>query len=249
MRFLAFALALLVGFGAASTSLAAPAILVYDHNTINNRAQDALTSLGLGYTLSNSGNFNTQLTSGAWDLVVVDVPSTIPSGGFGALNAYVAGGGRAIISYWNLQGDPALAAAFEVAQASSFSTPQNVSLWDPGHPIFNSPNSVGNLTSWTDFWADDGDRLNTVGSAIALAGFTGAPSANNAAIVLGNSGRTIYNGFLFDELNDPTGTNLFANEIQFLLAPVPEPASLALWSILGLTGGIGAWRRRKAKVA
>jgi len=33
------------------------------------------------------------------------------------------------------------------------------------------------------------------------------------------------------------------------LAPVPEPASLALWSILGLTGGIGAWRRRKAKIA
>ena len=30
---------------------------------------------------------------------------------------------------------------------------------------------------------------------------------------------------------------------------VPEPASLALWSILGLTGGFGAWRRRKANVA
>jgi len=35
----------------------------------------------------------------------------------------------------------------------------------------------------------------------------------------------------------------------FLAQPVPEPASLALWSVLGLTGGFGAWRRRKANVA
>jgi len=39
------------------------------------------------------------------------------------------------------------------------------------------------------------------------------------------------------------------DDLRFELVSAPEPASLALWSIMGLTGGFGAWRRRKAKVA
>jgi hypothetical protein len=43
--------------------------------------------------------------------------------------------------------------------------------------------------------------------------------------------------------------NLLLNAVTFDAAEVPEPASLALWSILG-TAGIAAWRRkRKAQAA
>lgn len=38
--------------------------------------------------------------------------------------------------------------------------------------------------------------------------------------MLGNEGRTIINGFVFDELDDPTGTALVENQIKFLLGGV-----------------------------
>jgi hypothetical protein len=44
------------------------------------------------------------------------------------------------------------------------------------------------------------------------------------------------------------GGPAFDNVTFGIAAALPEPASLALWSILGLTGGIGAWRRRRANV-
>ena len=71
------------------------------------------------------------------------------------------------MSFWDLdndtgQGDPALAAAFDVSVTSSFDPPQTVFRWDTSHPIFNSPNAVGDLTSFSNQWADDGDRLRMV---------------------------------------------------------------------------------------
>jgi len=66
--------------------------------------------------------------------------------------------------------------------------------------------------------------------------------------VLANSGRTIANGFLFDDLNDVNGIHLVENEIRFLLdqdPAVPEPTTLIVWSGLGAVGLAAAWRRRK----
>jgi hypothetical protein len=255
----ASAAATLMAFALATSCLSAQAqnVLVYDQSVNNNNAENGILSLGITPTLATSSNFNTLLTGGVWDLVVVDAPSTVPttaSGKWTPLIAYIAGGGKAMMSFWDLDndsgnGDPLLAAAFEVSVNTSINTPASVFRWNAGHPIFNNPNVTGDITSFSDTWADDGDRLNVLGSATGLAGFTAGVTGGQAAIVLGNGGRTLYNGFLWDEMGTTQGPNLVANEARFLLdgAAVPEPGSLAMLGGLGLSAvGVVIRRRRSA---
>jgi hypothetical protein len=222
-------------------------ILLFDNNTNNHYAQAALNSLSLPYTIGNSSTFNPLLESGSWDLVIVDCPGSTPGTGWMPLINYINNNGRTIMSFWDLDndsgsGDPALAGAFDVGVTYSFNAPKNVYRWVPGHNIFNTPNPVGDLTNWTgdDSWIDNGDALALVplSGAQALAGFTTSPVSGEAAIVLGNSGRTIYNGFLFDDLNAPVSTNLIANEIMYV---IPEPATIGLLSL----GALSLLRRKK----
>lgn len=243
VRFLIMALAAL----SAVPALASPSILVYDNSAHNLNARAALDSLSLSYTVATSGTFNTLLGGSSWDLVVMDCPSTTPPD-WTPMVDYVNGGGRAIMSFWDLDndggyGDAALPGAFDVSVNGSISSPQEVYAWETSHAVFNTPNVLGDLTNWqSDYWVDNGDRLNAINGAEALAGFTASATAGEAAVVLGNDGRTIYNGFLFDDLVD---YQIIANEVNYVLGGVPTiPAPGAI--LLGSFGaGLVGWFRRR----
>ena len=189
-----------------------PMILMYssDHDlgAGNTYADAALQQLGLAYTgfFADPGGFSAALTGGGpWDLVVLDVPSDEP--GFGDVEAYIAGGGRVIASTWDP--DPSFFTAMEVNPIQSIGAPQPVYRWDTGHPIFNTPEAIPDLTSLSDDWADDGDEVEPIGTGVAIGGFTPGPTVNEAGIVIGNGNRTIMNSFLLAEVNgddDADGT-------------------------------------------
>ena len=201
-------------------------ILVYDNNSSFQSAQDACNGLGFPFTRAISGDFVTLLTSQTWDIVIIDLPSNLPVGPWDTeLANYVNGGGRAIHSTWHSTSfTAAVQTAFEVTRLGGHNT-LSFYQWN-SHSLFSSPNSVPpDFTSWADVWGTNGFYLEPTGTAVAAAGFTMSPTPNQAAIVIGNSSRTIMNGFLFDDYEpadlDTDGKKdiieLIENEIMYLL--------------------------------
>ncbi|MEK7995782.1 MAG: hypothetical protein AAB403_18445 [Planctomycetota bacterium] len=175
-------------------------VLVYDNNSRYQTALSAATNLGLPHTRAFATDFNTLITSQTWGLVVMDLPSNEPGSGWQTnLINHINGGGKAIHSHWHPNTLwAALQAAFEVSNQGAHQT-VTFYQWN-SHPLFSAPNSVlGLFDVWVDVWATNGFYLQPTGSAQAAAGFTASPAANQAAIVIGNGGRTIFNGFLFDD--------------------------------------------------
>ena len=134
-----FVLAMLVGTAAGQS------ILVYDQNTQNQAGQAAAMRASMMVNVVGSATFATEVMTGTYDLVLVDLPSNEPSGSWQmALETYIAAGGRVIHSQWNAGSfTPTLAAAMEVTNAGSHQT-QDLYEWN-GHPIFSSPNMVDPL--------------------------------------------------------------------------------------------------------
>ncbi len=201
-------------------------ILLYDQSASNRNARAALALLGRTYTTSTSSDFVSRLSSGTYEVVVLDMPSTLPTGAWQtALRTFVDGGGKAIMSFWYFQSDTTLNAVFSCQSALSISAPGNFYKWSTSHAIFTSPYTVPNMTVKSDGWADDGDELRATGSGTLLAGYQATSSSTRGSIVEANAGRTLYNGFLWDEFTgdeDSDGVRdvveLIANEIEYVIS-------------------------------
>jgi hypothetical protein len=212
----------------------AQSVLVYDHNTKDQVAQTACNNLGLSCTVANSADFVSELTGGNWDVVVMDLPSNRPEGDWqGAVSDYIAGGGRAIQTGW-AEGDFAsLADDFEVIISGNHQ-PIPFYQWD-GSALFTTPNAVPTtMNPVDDDWITNGFllTLTPAGSGVAAAGFVPAPADDQGAVVIGNTGRTIFNGLLWDDYypadDDSSGEDdiveMVENQIMYVLEAAPDSA-------------------------
>ena len=236
------------------STLRAQEILLYDHEAVRMNTRTVLGDLGLSFSSSTIDSFNTQLSAQPWDLVIIDAPGEIPvdinSGAvpeYGStewddLRTYISGGGKVIMSFWEASDSPTFGYTemtvpedFGLIQTGSAlynnvsDGHQAVHIWDSGHAFFDG--ITGPLTPADDFNPAPvnfilGTKLNAT-TGIPVAGFNPDPAQTfQSAIIVGNGGNTVYNGFLFDELVSDDGRRLIANEIQALL--IPEPGALGL---------------------
>ncbi|MFN0059845.1 MAG: dockerin type I domain-containing protein [Planctomycetota bacterium] len=202
-------------------------LLVMDINPILSNGLAAAASIA-GATVvdaSSSTAFVDELENfGPWDVVIIDCPSSgMDTTVAQAIATYIANDGRAIIGYWDLDGGgpgAILRPAFGIDVTLDYLSPLPVFAWDPGHPIWTTPNPVSSpLPTIATSWNDDGDRLAGVPGTTAVGGFVDSVGAvNESAIVLGNDNRTICNGFVFDNFAAATIVPLLVNEITFLLS-------------------------------
>jgi len=204
----------------------------YSPNYYRTPVSNALNELGIDFYLTFDDYYlNLSLNLYDWKIVIIDNPwSTFSTSVLTTLNEYVKEGGRLLMSTFRVDLIPThplwarLGFAFDLEQPGSSS----LYIWAATHAIFNVPVDYGaaRFDPIRDY-GDEGDLLRVYPNATALAGYTATETANNSNIVLGNGGRTLYNGYLIDQftgdIDDSTYADnfeLWVNEIAFMWAQI-----------------------------
>jgi subtilase family serine protease len=166
----------------------------------------ALNELGINFTYYSNDplGFGSALVSQSWDMVIVDHCNYYAIGNYWTeLDDYVREGGLLVLGTFDIDGSNSeptnLWDTLGVSWVSDMSYLEPVYRWVTSHDIFTFPNSVGDLTSYSNLgYNDRGDHVAaTTGTAIA--GFTSSPAADSASIVVGNVYQTVLFSFRVDE--------------------------------------------------
>jgi hypothetical protein len=180
--------------------------------------ESALSSLGLSYLrYSDDTAFNAAIRNASLGttLVVVDAVAA-PGRNLSAVEQFVRSGGRALLQYLDMQAG-SLSEAFGLATVQPFEFPSPVYDWG-GSSLFEG---VATPLTMADFFIRSGQRYQPAAGAQAVAGFTSIVSPSQAAVVIGNFGRTIVNGFALEEVTVVNNAiRLAQNELQLLVANV-----------------------------
>jgi hypothetical protein len=197
-------------------------VLLLVDNSFVSPYRTALINLGRAHQLFTvSSSFNTAVSNAnpANTLVVVDAHVT--NRVLNVVGRSANAGGRAILQYWGMDVGSALAAAFNANVASVLVTP----LPSTPIPVYNWGGSgfFAGLSSPVSFVGSlvyDGQKLQPAAGGQAVAGWTSAVTSNQAAIVVGHSGRTILNGCLLEEANVVSNAvRLAQNELEYFFLP------------------------------
>jgi len=193
---------------------------------------NALNELGINFYLTFEDEYtNLSLNLYDWDLLIVDNPwYSLAYSVLTTVNNFVKGGDRLIMSTYRVSASPTHPLWARLGFAYNQSQPGSSSLyiWDAAHPIFNLPVDYGaaRFDPIRDY-GDEGDLLMVYPNATALGGYTASETENNTNIVLGNGGKTLFNGYLIDQfsgdLDDstyPDNFELWINEISFMWAQI-----------------------------
>ncbi len=160
------------------------------------------------------------------------------------LNEYALSGGKLVCNSWQMAGysDHPLWRTLGVSFRFDSYWPDPVFWWNPTHPAFNDPEAVPEFTELLPVgYGIYGQHVEPLTGFEAVAGYTTpGPDLDQAALVIGNDGRTVFKAFADgqnfadrDADGTPDGVELWENLIAGIqkgfVPPVPwltaEPAS------------------------
>lgn len=216
-------------------------ILMYadDYYHSPSYVDQALQRLGLpyeGHYWADFSGFEYALANGTWDIVLFgDDNWPPPPSTLDALNTYVLNGGRLVFDSWVVSRFPGHSLWNTLgiaAQGDDYNPPAPVYWWDPTHVVFNDPESVPEFTLlYGGRYGTYGQYVEPLAGAEAIAGYTSpGPDPNQAALIIGNDGRTVFKAFI-DGQNDadqdsdgtPDGVELWVNLIAGIQNGFPPP--------------------------
>jgi len=208
-----------------------------------NQGSDDALLLGLrktGYSYEKAYsyvNFRERLVASSWDLAIIDVHNLWESITRQEILARVSDGGRVILTDWSPSGDIPSAFGFTVQTERN-----QPNLFAADSRIWQGVNSP--ITLFDAGWTTFSRSIAPAQGSTVLATYDNG----DAAIVMANDGRTIFNSFLDDTFDDSTREariQLAANEIKLVLdppAPVPERSTAAGMAALLAMGGFSVVR-------
>jgi len=192
--------------------------------------RDACDNLGWSYDAygaANEADFRNDVANGA-DIVIFNCPSDYEDASLDTLEDYVVNDdGILVLCFWDMSYLPGhnLWDAMEVTYVSEYVNVLPVYIWDDTHDIFNTPNDLTGVGSFTfnDNWTIDGQKVEPQTKGEALAGYTGTEQTNQSALVINDNQKTAFNGFAFDEGGDDNDADgkvdiveLIENELVYL---------------------------------
>jgi hypothetical protein len=184
-------------------------------------------------TTTTTGDLSS-FTLSNYDVVVyANQNQSLPGGDLAALNAYIVGGGKVIFTDWT-QNPGFLGGQVYTGNVNQTSIITVNAPFDAG---ITTPLAVTN-PGWGVF------SMGLSGAVVAATFANG-----DAAILVGNGGRTIVNGFLSDTV---ASQQLYTNELNSFAADaaVPVPAALPLFATgLGIVAFFARRRTRKTVAA
>ena len=183
-------------YGPQENPIAAAAFLLTAQGTTYNDIQVAsyVTATAAGLVPALEGPFPP-------NLLILDLSAGPPDGAWpSAIADYVAGGGCAIATVRTGEDASAIAATFNASFAAEHDA-LPVYNWVL-EPLWQSFDEIPTLLPVIDNVVEpNGVYLSAAAGGTEHAGFTVAPTAGQAAVVVGNQGRTILHGFLPSDLS------------------------------------------------
>ena len=185
----------------------------------------ALTNLGWSYQeFSDSAAFQLAVSEADPATTLVVVGEARGNFLLSPLADFAKAGGRVLLEYWGLCEASPLAAALD-ATVVERNLPSGGLVYDwGGSPFFTGLTSPVNAWQWNSLYDAHGQWLQPIPGGQAVAGYDSVPTASQAAIVIGHSGRTILNGFLLEEASGlftpDDGLQIALNELEFLIRPL-----------------------------